>query len=116
MAARLDFEERKFNLKCYWKYENAVEVQRQFRREFNKEPPTRVTITRIRDKFEADGTVQDVHKKRSGRPRTLTSPRKEERVLETFEMIEPFHDVCHSIASRCQQCLEQNRQQFENMR
>ena len=85
MAARLDFEERKFILKCYWKYENAVEVQRQFRREFNKEPPTRITITRIRDKFEADGTVQDVHKKRSGRPRTSTSPRKEERVLETFQ-------------------------------
>ncbi|XP_036359276.1 uncharacterized protein LOC118763655 [Octopus sinensis] len=61
MAARLDFEERKFILKCYWKYENAVEVQRQFRREFNKEPPTRVTITRIRDKFEADGIVQDAH-------------------------------------------------------
>ena len=31
MAARLDFEERKFILKYYWKYENAVEVQRQFR-------------------------------------------------------------------------------------
>ena len=31
MAARLNFEERKFILKFYWKYENAVEVQRQFR-------------------------------------------------------------------------------------
>ena len=61
MADRLEFEERKFILKCYWKYENTVEVQRQFKREFNKEPPTRVTITRIRDKFEADGIVQDHH-------------------------------------------------------
>ncbi|GFT11903.1 uncharacterized protein NPIL_425361 [Nephila pilipes] len=27
-----------------------------------------------------------------------------------------FHHVCYSIASRCQQCLEQNGHQFENMR
>ena len=27
-------------------------MQRQFKREFNKKPPTRVTITRIRDNFE----------------------------------------------------------------
>ena len=61
MADRLEFEEKKFILKCYWMYENAVEVQRQFKREFNKERPTRVAITRIRDKFEAHGTVQDYH-------------------------------------------------------
>ncbi|GFQ83400.1 uncharacterized protein TNCT_269741 [Trichonephila clavata] len=29
---------------------------------------------------------------------------------------ELFHHVCYSIASRCQQCLEQNGHQFENMR
>ena len=34
MADRLNFEERKFILKCYWKYENTVEVQIQLRREF----------------------------------------------------------------------------------
>ena len=31
MAATLNLEERKFILKFYWKYENAVEVQRPFR-------------------------------------------------------------------------------------
>ena len=61
MADRFEFEERKFVLNCYWKSENAVEVKRQFKKEFNKEPPRRVTITRIRDKFEADGTVLDHH-------------------------------------------------------
>ena len=60
-------------------------MQWQFKSEFNKEPPTRVTITRIRDKFEADGTVQDVHKNRSGRPRTSTNSKKEERLLEMFQ-------------------------------
>ena len=33
MAARLDLREKKV-LKCYWKDENAVEVQRQFMRMF----------------------------------------------------------------------------------
>ncbi|MEN2496065.1 MAG: hypothetical protein MHMPM18_000633 [Marteilia pararefringens] len=38
--ARLDLEERKFILESYRKYVNADKVQRQVRREFNKEPPT----------------------------------------------------------------------------
>ena len=59
---RLSFEQRKFILKCYWKYENAVGVQRRFRRQFQTDPPSRLTIRRIRDKFEADGTVQNVNK------------------------------------------------------
>lgn len=81
---QLSFEERKFVLKCYWKTENVTEVQRRFRREFDKSPPTHRTIARIRDKFEADGTVHNVNKKRSGRPRTSTSPRKEEQVQEAL--------------------------------
>ena len=65
MAARLSFEERRFILKCYWKYENTVEVQRQFSREFQEEPPRRVSISGMSNKIEADGTVQNVHEKRS---------------------------------------------------
>ena len=57
--------------KCYWKVEN-VEVQRRWRIEFGTPPPTRVTITRIRDKFEVDRTVQDVLKGRCGRKRSST--------------------------------------------
>ncbi|XP_076305614.1 uncharacterized protein LOC143222676 [Tachypleus tridentatus] len=60
--ARLSFEKRKFILKCYWKCENVAEVQRRFRRELQTDPPTRLTITCIRDTFETNGTVQDVHK------------------------------------------------------
>ena len=82
---RLSFEKRKFILKCYWKYENTVEVQRQFRMEFGTDPPMRLTITRIRDKFEADGTVHDVHKGHSGRPRSSTSPTKQENLLERLQ-------------------------------
>ena len=36
MIVRLNFKERKFILKYYYKCENAVEVQRQFRREFQR--------------------------------------------------------------------------------
>ena len=30
MTARLNFKERKFILICYWKCENAVEIQRHY--------------------------------------------------------------------------------------
>ncbi|MEN2497877.1 MAG: hypothetical protein MHMPM18_002211, partial [Marteilia pararefringens] len=104
MVARLDLEERKFILKSYWKYENAVEVQRQFRREFNKEPPTRVTITLIRDKFEADGSVQDVHKKLSQRPRTSTSPRNKKEQCDQCDVW--FHTECIGISEQEAEALK----------
>ena len=81
---QLSFKERKFVLKCYWKTENATEVQRRFTDEFAKPPPTRRTIARIRDKFEVHGTVQNTNNKHSGRPRTSTSPGKELQVQETL--------------------------------
>ena len=66
-AVKLSFDELKWLLSCYWKKENVVEVQRRWRVEFGTPPATRVTITRIRDKFEADGTVQDLLKGKYGR-------------------------------------------------
>jgi hypothetical protein len=56
MAERLSFELRKAVLKWYWKYENSKEVQRQWQNEFGTQPPTRQTIARIQDKFEASHT------------------------------------------------------------
>jgi len=83
VEARLLFEERKTILKWYLKFENVVEVQRQWRHEYATEPPTCLTIARIRDKFETHCTVCDVHKGRSGRPRTA-SPASSAKVLEQF--------------------------------
>ena len=83
--ARLNFEERKFIVKCYWKTEYISEVQRRFRTEFQRDAPTRLTITRLRDKFEKDGTVKDVHKNHSGRPRSSTSPTQARGVIERFQ-------------------------------
>ena len=69
MAVKLSFDERKWLLKCYCKVENVVEVQRRWRVQFGT-LPRRVTITRIRDKFEVDGNVQDMLKGRCGRKRS----------------------------------------------
>ena len=44
-----------------------MDVQRQFRSDFHKDPLTRHTIVYILDKFESDETVHDVYKERSGR-------------------------------------------------
>ena len=68
-GGELSFYERKLLLKCYWKVEDVVEVQRRWNVEFGTPPPSRVTITRIREKFQVDGTVQDVLKGRCGRNR-----------------------------------------------
>ena len=72
MEPRLSFEQQKAILKWYWRTENVVEVQRQWRREYRTDPPMRLTIARICDKFETHGIVCDVHKGRSGRPCTST--------------------------------------------
>src|ERR1700729_2082768 len=45
--ARLSFEERKTIFKWHFKFENVVQVQCEWRREFATEPPTRLTISRI---------------------------------------------------------------------
>jgi hypothetical protein len=55
--------------------------QIQWRREFATEPLTRLTIARIRDKFEVDRTV---HKQRSRRTCTVTSPAFSAMMLEQF--------------------------------
>jgi hypothetical protein len=62
------FGKLKWIFKWYWKTENVTEVQRRWRNEFEALPPTRETVTKIRDKFVVDGTVQNLNKVRSGRP------------------------------------------------
>ncbi|KAJ4428744.1 hypothetical protein ANN_25737 [Periplaneta americana] len=59
-------------------------VQRCWRVEFGKQQPTRLTITRMRDKFEVDGTVQDVLKGRCGRKRSSTDNECVDAVMQAF--------------------------------
>ena len=86
MVVKLLFDERKWLLKCYCKVENVVEVQRRCRVEFGTPPPTRVTITRIRDKFEVVGKVQDVLEGRSGRKRSYTDNENVDAVMRVFAL------------------------------
>ena len=52
--------------------------------EFGTPPPTAVRVTRIRDKFEVDGTVQDVLKGRCGRKRSSTDNESADAVMQVF--------------------------------
>ena len=64
--------------------ENVVEVQRRWKVEFGTPPPTRVTITRIRDKFDVDGTVQEVLKGRCGRKKSSIDNESTDAVMQVF--------------------------------
>ncbi|PSN38164.1 hypothetical protein C0J52_14547 [Blattella germanica] len=56
-AARLTFEQRKGVLKWFIKFDNAVEEQGQWRREFETEPLARLTIKRLISKFDIHRTI-----------------------------------------------------------
>lgn len=81
MSRKLTLEERKFVLKKYWKTENAQDVIRDWCLHFSTDPPTRLTIYRIRDKFEETGSVTDAP--RSGRP-TMCTEENVATVSEAF--------------------------------
>jgi hypothetical protein len=70
-------------LKRYWKLEN-VEFRDNGDAEHGTDPPSRLTTARKRGKFELHGTVCDVHKGRSWRPRTATINESSTVVLERF--------------------------------
>jgi len=74
-------------LYCYdnsIQFQSVAEVQRQWKREFQTQPPTRLIITRFCDKFDTHGTLCDEQRGRSGRPLTATSPVSSAMVLERF--------------------------------
>ena len=85
MPRKLTLEERKFILKRYWKTENAQDVIRDWNHYFNTDPPTRLAIYKLRDKFDDTANLD--------------------------------HDlctkVCHSVVSRCRECIEAEGLQFE---
>jgi hypothetical protein len=62
----------------------VVEVQRRWRKEFGTQPPTRVTITRLRDKFETDGTLKIVNNGRSGTPHSSADNESAATVKQAF--------------------------------
>ena len=81
MAGNLSIEQRKWIVNQYCKTENAERVRTAWVVAFNSPPPTRVTIYRIRDKFDATGSVANAPK--SGRPRASMTEENEMRVAMT---------------------------------
>ena len=102
MAVKLSFDERKWLLKYYWNVENVVEVQGRWTVEFGTPPPTRVTITRIRDKFEVDGMVRDVLKNQ-------TEHAINDITLGTIQ------SVRRSVRRRCWECTVAKGGHFEHL-
>ena len=78
MARHLTLSERQFIIKRYWKNENAADVIRCWEETFETPPPTRLTIYRIRDKFNDTGSVLDAP--RSGRPATTCTDENKDLV------------------------------------
>jgi len=82
MAGNLSIEQRKWIVKQFWKTENAERVCTAWVEAFNTPPPTRLTIYRIRDKFDATGAVANAAK--SGHPGMSMTEENEMRVPMTF--------------------------------
>ena len=70
--------------------------------EFGTPPPTRVTITRIRDKFEVDGTVQELRD-------------QIEHAINNIPLT-TIQTVCRSVQRRCWECTVAEGRHFEHVR
>ena len=79
----LNCKERKFVVKWYM-YQRNDRTERQVRELFQGDLLMRCTIGSIRDRFEARGTVHDVHKQCAESSQLSTCPAKEEKVLKTL--------------------------------
>ena len=82
MANNLNADERKWVLKEYWKSQNAETVRTKWVETFGTQAPKRQTIYRIRDKFDATGTILNAPK--TGRPKTVCTEYNKQIVAEAF--------------------------------
>jgi CTP-dependent riboflavin kinase len=81
MRASRTIDERIAMVRLFSKFENARDVQRQWKDCFDTTPPHLTTISLVNKKFDENGTVEDLP--RSGRPIVLT----EEKLEEIGEMV-----------------------------
>ncbi|GFY36159.1 DUF4817 domain-containing protein [Trichonephila clavipes] len=88
---RQTFEQRKRILTWYWKFENISEVYRHLRQQYKTELPACSSNASLHNKFKTYGTIKDMHKGRSGWPRTSTSETSSVAVLESFTLVLASH-------------------------
>ena len=97
MAGNLSTEQRKWTVKRYWKTENAERVCTAWVEAFNTPPPTRLTIYRIRDKFDATGSVANAPK--SGRLGRQYLRRTINTILYIVHLLLPHLVLCQVLGS-----------------
>ncbi len=100
--SRLSLTDRILIVKLQAKFENYTEVQRQWRKFSDSQPPNRETTRRIFEKFDATGNVKDLPK--PGRPRSehqmhMTSNFSNIRLMVSLMVENPkiFSIVCTSV-------------------
>jgi transposase len=83
MSEQLSTEQRIAAVKLYYETKNSAEVQRRWSRLSDSSPPTRRSILKVVQKFEATGSV--LHAKGAGPPRTATTAEKQEELLASLK-------------------------------
>ncbi|XP_076322201.1 uncharacterized protein LOC143231570 isoform X1 [Tachypleus tridentatus] len=82
MSNTLNTDKRIWVLKEYWKSQNTETVRRKWVETFDTPAPKRQTIYRIRDKFNATGSILNTAK--TGRPKTACTENNKQRVADAF--------------------------------
>ena len=95
MAHRLSLEERRVAASLMEVYQSPSHVQDLLRILFFRDPPSRLTLRRLYNKFVSTGSVADNCKGNSGRPRTGRSDMNVAVVQESFLNNE------HNTINRC---------------
>jgi hypothetical protein len=80
MSVSRTTEERAAMVRLFSKFDNAHEVQRQWKHHFDTTPPAVSTILAVNQRFDETGSVEDLH--RSGRPTTILTEEKLEEIQE----------------------------------
>ena len=101
MAVKLSFHGRKWLLKCYWKVENVVEVQRCWMIEIGTsppQPPPPPTTTTTRIMTTLKNTMYATN------PQTLEKLRDQiEHAINDIPLA-TIRTVCRSVRRRCWEC------------
>ena len=94
MSGHLTTEQRKWVIKEYWKCENAERVREKWSQLFDIPAPSRLSIYRLRDKFDQTGSILD--KPKAGRPVSVTTP---DNVMQVALMYTEHPDTSKRKAS-----------------
>ena len=86
-TTRYTVQERGKIVEAYFATKSVVLTQRQFRRDFpGRNPPSKLTIRHLLEKFRETGSVGDKNKGHSGQPRSARTANNSETVRRRLEV------------------------------